>query len=284
MTHVRAFALAAGASLLGTVCLIAAQETDAPAPPGSPQVIRTTTGVEMVLIPAGRFKMGSREGAADEAPVHEVSVDALYVDRYEVTQGQYGKLVRGNPSHFKGSRNPLEQASWPAAALYCNARSRAEGFEPCYDERTGKCNFKANGYRLPTEAEWEYACRAGSDAAFSFGDDAGQLGEYAWFDGNSEQTTRPVGQRKPNRWGLYDMHGNVAEWCNDRYDPRYYRASLEEDPHGPKAGDDCVLRGGAWNSPADECRSAYREKHDPGFGKACFLGDHIGFRCVRRAL
>jgi formylglycine-generating enzyme required for sulfatase activity len=236
----------------------------------------------MVLIPAGSFRMGSAKGAADEAPVHEVSVGALYVDRCEVTQEQYGRLVRGNPSHFKGPRNPVEQVSWPAAALYCNARSRAEGLEPCYDETTGKCNCKAAGYRLPTEAEWEYACRAGSDAAYCFGDDAGELGEYAWFDENSEQTTHPVGQKKPNRWGLYDMHGNVGEWCNDRYGPRYYRSSPGANPLGPETGDDFVMRGGAYNAPAGECRSAYREKHDPGFGKACFQGDHIGFRCVRK--
>jgi formylglycine-generating enzyme required for sulfatase activity len=247
-----------------------------------PEVIRTKTGIPMVLIPAGSFDMGSKRGRAGESPVHRVRVDAFYIDQFEVTQQRYGELIRGNPSHFKGPDNPVEQMSWAAAALYCNARSRAEGLEPCYREDTVECKFSANGYRLPTEAEWEYACRAGTDTEYGFGDKAAKLGEYAWYADNSAQKTHPVGQKKPNPWGLYDMHGNVAEWCNDAYDPRYYQDSPDENPRGPEGDEAFVLRGGAWNSPADECRSAYRRGADPGFHAACFHGDYIGFRCVRR--
>jgi formylglycine-generating enzyme required for sulfatase activity len=248
-----------------------------------PTTIKTALGIEMVLIPAGSFRMGSEGEKADEAPVHEVRVDAFYMDTCEITQQQYGQLVIDNPSHFKGPKHPVEQVSWAAAAAYCNARSRAEGLEPCYDEETVECNFQAAGYRLPTEAEWEYACRAGSETAYYFGDETGELGNHAWYEGNSEETTHPVAQRKPNEWGLYDMHGNVAEWCNDMYGPRYYHESPGENPRGPADGEEFILRGGAWNSPGDECRSAYRLGDDPGFQDPCFQGDHIGFRCVRRA-
>jgi len=271
-------------SLLLVVCLVTGQRADGPATADRrPEVIRTKTGVQMVLIPAGRFAMGSSRGRADEAPIHGVWVDAFYMDVYEVTQQRYGELVRGNPSHFKGPKNPVEQVSWPAAALYCNARSRAEGLEPCYDEATAGCRFGATGYRLPTEAEWEYACRGGADTDYSFGDDAGKLGDYAWYADNSLGTTHPVGEKKPNPWGLFDMHGNVGEWCNDVYESRYYRSSPEKNPRGPTRHDEFVLRGGAWNSSAEECRSAYRQGENPGFQVPCFRGDHIGFRCVRRA-
>ena len=280
----RAATLCLSASLLLTVCLVPGQQVDQPGGESSEaEVIRTTTGFEMVLIPAGSFEMGSDHGRADEAPVHTVSVDAFYMDRFEVTQQQYGQLVLGNPSHFKGPKHPMEQVSWAAATLFCNARSRAEGLEPCYDEDTVECDFEAEGYRLPTEAEWEYACRAGAAADYSFGDDAAELGECAWYADNSLDTTHPVGEKKPNPWGLYDMHGNVAEWCNDLYDPRYYEESPEKSPSGPADGDEYILRGGAWNSSPDECRSAYRLGDDPGFQDPCFRGDHIGFRCVRRA-
>jgi acetoin utilization deacetylase AcuC-like enzyme/formylglycine-generating enzyme required for sulfatase activity len=248
-----------------------------------PTVIKTKEGVEMVLIPAGWFEMGSRQGKTNESPVHKVWVNAFLMDRYEVTQEQYGKLVPGNPSHFKGPQNPMEQMSWANAALYCNARSRAEGFELCYDEESGKCNFEANGYRLPTEAEWEYACRAGTKTDYFFGRDARKLKDYAWYAENSFERTFPWGKKKPNPWGLYDMYGNVAEWCNDIYDQDYYKHSPEKNPRGPTRGKKYVLRGGAWSSSADVCRSSYRVGEEPGFQDACFARDTIGFRCVRNA-
>jgi len=275
---------AAGTAALVALALLAscrqAEEPLPAAPP--PQSIATKTGAEMVLIPAGRFRMGATDGKADEAPVHEVSVDSFLMDRTEVTQEQYEKLVVGNPSHFKGPDRPAEQVSWADAAMYCNLRSRDEGLEPCYDEKTTKCNFRASGYRLPTEAEWEYACRAGSDARYGFGSDERQLKQSAWYAENSSKKTQPVAQKKPNAWGLFDMHGNVAEWCNDVYSAEYYAASPAGNPSGPDDGERYVLRGGAWNSSAEGCRSAARFGEDPGFQDACFARDAIGFRCVRR--
>ena len=248
-------------------------------------VVQTKTGAEMVLIPAGTFTMGSTSGKPDEAPAHEVQIDAFWIDRTEVTQEQYGKLVLANPSHFKGPDRPVEQVSWAVAASFCNLRSRDEGLEPCYNEETedaAKCNFQANGYRLPTEAEWEYACRAGSTTEWSFGSDARQLKDHAWYGENASKKTQPVAQKEPNAWGLYDMHGNVAEWCNDDYEGGYYAASPGKDPRGPADGEKYVLRGGAWNSRPEGCRSAARLGEDPGFQDACFARDAIGFRCVRR--
>jgi acetoin utilization deacetylase AcuC-like enzyme len=176
----------------------------------------------------------------------------------------------------------LEQVNWTDAALYCNDRSIAEGLEPCYDEQTWECNFDANGYRLPTEAEWEYACRAGTTTQYNFGNDPRALGDHAWFAENSGSRTQPVGQKKPNRWGLFDMHGNVAEWCNDWYRADYYAEGPERNPRGPATGTERVIRGGAWNSSAESCRSSYRAS-DPSLDDTCLANDAIGFRCVRNA-
>jgi len=257
--------------------------------PETPEVITTPGGFEMVLIAAGSFPMGSASREDDEAPVHEVRLDAFLMDRYEVTQSQWARLagqsewLAGDPSHFKGPNRPVEMISWDLAALYCNVRSRDEGLEPCYDEETGKCNFEADGYRLPTEAEWEYACRAGAGADFHFGSDSRLLKQHAWYAENASKKTHPVGKKKPNAWGLYDVHGNVAEWCNDYYQEDYYRTSPAENPRGPEDGEQYVLRGGAWNCTADACRASRRVGEDPGFADACFARDAIGFRCVRRA-
>ncbi len=266
-------------------------DTDAGTPgtaPEAPEVITTEGGIEMVLIPAGRFSMGSGRGEPDEAPVHEVQVDAFLMDRYEMTQEHCAELARGSPflssspSHFKGPDLPVEMIGWDIAALYCNQRSIEEGLEPCYSE-TGECNFEANGYRLPTEAEWEYACRAGSDTKYHFGSDPRSLKQQAWYADNSAKKTHPVGQKRPNAWGLFDMHGNVAEWCNDVYSEKYYNESSDDNPRGPQEGEQFVLRGGAWNCSAAACRSARRVGEDAGFADACFAQDAVGFRCVRKA-
>ena len=251
-----------------------------------PAIIPTKSGVPMVLIPSGTFAMGSPHGRDDEKPVHQVRIDAFLMDQHEVTQAEYERLGEieafPNPSHFQGPDLPVEQATWPQAAHFCNARSRQEGLQPCYNEDTAECDFKANGYRLPTEAEWEYACRAGTDADYSFGE-ARNLGDYAWFADNSAKKTHPVGKKKPNPWGLFDMHGNVVEWCQDVFDKDCYKSSPSSNPRGPAGGKEYVLRGGSWKSPADALRSAYRSGEIPGFSDACLARDAIGFRCVRKA-
>ena len=252
-------------------------------PPESLPVVADKGGIEMLLLPAGHFTMGSDQGDPDQAPAHEVGIDAFLIDRYEMTQAAYTKLVPVNGSHFKGPQRPLEMISWADAALYCNLRSRAEGLQPCYDEETAQCDFEASGYRLPTEAEWEYACRAGSQTDYSFGNDPGQLGRNAWHAANAGKTTHRVGQKKPNAWGLFDMHGNVAEWCNDVYAADFYARGPADNPRGPTEGEKYVLRGGAWNCAETACQSAARVGEDPGFQDACFARDAIGFRCVRRA-
>lgn len=253
----------------------------------APQTIATKSGIDMVVIPAGSFEMGSKRGQPDEKPVHTVWVDAFLMDKHEMTQTVWEKIGKSeampNPSHFKGEGLPVEQVTWPKAALFCNARSRFEGFRPCYNEDTAECDFDANGYRLPTEAEWEYAARAGTATDYSFGSDARKLGEVAWFAGNAAKKTHPVGQKSANPWGLFDMHGNVAEWCNDVFDKDYYSISSAKNPRGPAEGKENVLRGGSWKSPADAARSAYRLGETPGFSDACLARDAIGFRCVRKA-
>ena len=255
----------------------------APAGPGAaPAIVTTASGVEMVLVPAGTFEMGSPDGKADEAPVHAVRVDAFLMDRTEVTQEQFAKLEMPDPSHFKDPKNPAEQVNWPQAVLFCNRRSEAEGLRPCYNEETVACDVQATGYRLPTEAEWEYACRAGTVAGYSFGSDPRKLGEHAWFAENASRKTHPVGRKRPNPWGLFDLHGNVAEWCNDVYDKAYYAKSPPANPRGPADGKLYVLRGGAWATGAERARSSARLGENPGFADACLARDAIGFRCVRR--
>jgi len=252
-----------------------------PAPPASAaQVISTPSGAEMVMIAGGEFLMGG-DGDEDELPAHKVRVDSFCMDRTEVTQRSFESLMGTSPSRFKGPDRPVESIGWQAAAKYCNLRSAKEGLKPCYDPRTLACDFGAGGYRLPTEAEWEYACRAGAAGGFSFGDDPAPLGEYAWCKANADRATHPVAQKKPNAWGLYDMHGNVAEWCQDYYSPKAYESSGRENPRGPASGERRVLRGGSWRDGADSCRSAARASETPGLADACFGYECYGFRCVR---
>jgi len=243
-------------------------------------VIKSASGIEMVQVPDGWFEMGSRNGAEDEQPVHKVWISSFLLDKYEVTQQQFDDFQMSNFSHFKGSDYPAEQLTWIDAAVFCNIRSEEEGLELCYDEETWECNFQVNGYRLPTEAEWEYACRAGSGSDYFFGNDQSLLKNYTAYKLNSNDRTGPVGSKKPNPWGLCDMIGNVAEWCNDYYSETYYRQSPEKDPRGPETGDLRVLRGGAWNSDPDSCRSAYRTG-ETWANDDCQASDAIGFRCVK---
>lgn len=250
--------------------------------PAGPQVIRTACGMDMVSVTAGRFMMGANEGPVDVKPAHEVTVDGFLMDQYEITQQVYQKVLGSNPSRRKNPNNPVEQVTWIAAVKFCNARSVQEGLKACYDTNTWECDFSASGYRLPTEAEWEYACRAGSTGGFYFGDNKEDLKSYAWFDGDSQSKPHPVGQRKPNAWGLYDMSGNVWEWCNDFYGVKYYKESPSENPRGPKQGEKRVLRGGAWSSSAANCASWVRNCDEAGQTDVCLTMDSNGYRCVRR--
>jgi len=251
-------------------------ETGDPAP--------ARAGAGMVLVPGGSFLMGSDDkDEVDETP-HHVRVGAFYIDSCEVTQEDYERVMGKNPSLRKGAKLPVEQIRWADAAAYCNARSRLDGLEPAYDLKTLRCDFAASGYRLPTEAEWEYAARAGTDTRFSFGDRPADLKRYAWFTENCATKPRPVATKLPNPWGLYDMYGNVWEWCHDYYSEGYYKNSPDENPRGPEAGQTRVMRGGCWHSRPHTCRSSYRYHDYPDFTDQCFQADFrgfVGFRCVR---
>jgi len=202
--------------------------------------------METVPIPAGMFTMGSgKDRFGDERPVHEVTISQpFYLGKYPVTQEQWQVIMGNNPSRFQGAKRPVDGVSWNGAQDFCREMSA----------KTGQT------VRLPTEAEWEFACRAGSTTDYCFGDKEAALTEYAWYEGNSSGTTHTVGQKKPNAWGLHDMHGNVWEWCQDWYDRSYYANSPRVDPQGPARSDlgAHVLRGGAWHVEAPYCRSAGR--------------------------
>lgn len=246
----------------------------------SPQT-QTCVSAEMVSIPGGQFTMGDKD--EPDATPHEVVVSPFLMDKCLVTQEQYEKLMGDNPSRWKSPKNPVEQVRWSDCVKFCNARSQAEGLKPCYNLQTWECDFTADGYRLPTEAEWECACRAGTKTAYFFGDNPSQLGDYAWFEKNSGGHPQPVGQKKPNPWGLFDICGNLWQWCNDLYGVEYYAQSPKENPRGPKEGDSRVVRGGAWKFSGDNCRSGYRYNENPGYVDVCFGYDIYGFRCVRNA-
>ncbi|HIG28343.1 MAG TPA: formylglycine-generating enzyme family protein [Verrucomicrobiales bacterium] len=236
---------------------------------------------EMVSIPAGRFTMGDKDEI--DAAIHEVDISSFSMDPYLVTQEKYEQVMGENPSRWKGEKNPVEQVRWSDAVRFCNKRSELEGLQPCYNLETWECDFDADGYRLPTEAEWEYACRAGTKTAYFFGNSASKLAGFGWFERNAKGRPQAVGRKKPNPWGLYDICGNVWQWCNDFYEVDYYQKSPLKDPQGPTEGKSKVVRGGAWRFSAESCRSGYRYNENPGYADVCFGYDIYGFRCVRKA-
>ncbi len=252
-----------------------------------PFSVVSPSGIQMAYLPGGEFVMGSDHGNPDEAPRHRVRVSGFLMDAFEVTHEMFVAAQLPNPSHWQDQpRKPVERVRWQDAKQYCNERSRLEGLTLCYDEKTArwKCNYAADGYRLPTEAEWEYACRAGTDDPYEFGM-PDKLRQYAWFADNAGEKTHVVGQKKPNRWGIYDLCGNVSEWCEDVYSPGYYAESPPVDPTGPPSPDQDVkrvMRGGNWKSSVDMCRSSFRQGQRTGDTDACFYTDYCGFRCVRR--
>lgn len=233
-----------------------------------------TMGNEYAALPKGSVAMGSNMGAADEKPVHTVTLSPFEIGRFEITQGQYVAVMGINPSSVKGDDSlPVEQVSWPDAAAFCNALSRQAGLTECYDETTGTCDYTKNGFRLPTEAEWEYACRAGTSTLYNTGDGESDLDRAGWHYGNSGMTIHPAGSKASNTWGLFDMHGNLWEWCSDWYGG--YSSGGTTDPTGAAAGEKRVIRGGsAYNG---SCYSTDRNSNLPSTG-----GHDIGFRIVRR--
>lgn len=245
----------------------------------------TNLGLELVLIPSGSFLMGAENSGSDEKPVHEVKISqSFYLSQYLITQSQWEEIMGSNPSYFKGDKRlPVEKVSWIDVQEFIK-----------------RMNSLGDGtYRLPSEAEWEYACRAGS-----IGDYAGDLSELGWYADNSGDVlidaaavykeadltlderykkllsircrTHVVGSKKPNKWKLYDMHGNVSEWCEDWYDGDYYKTSSNVNPKGPTSGSFRVVRGGSWFSLAEDCRSADRSRFLPTNRSSI-----VGFRLVR---
>ncbi|KOR28472.1 hypothetical protein TI04_10910 [Achromatium sp. WMS2] len=227
----------------------------------------------MVSIPAGSFMMGSPESEAgrdsDEGPQHRVTVKAFQMAKYETTFAEYdafceatGRAKPDDRGWGRGNR-PVINVTWDDAVAYTKWLS----------QQTGK------DYRLPTEAQWEYAARAGSTSRYFFGDDANRLGDYAWYDGNSNSKTHPVGQKQPNAWGLYDVHGNVWEWTQDRWHDNYNGAPTDGSAWESGNSSRRILRGGSWSSNDGNCRTAYRgnDEHSSsssywGFRVACVLG------------
>ena len=270
------------AAVLGMLAIVGCGPQSANHSAPRNNLTETACGMSMVTIPGGEFMMGSNDGGIDTKPAHQVKVDGFLMDQSEVTQEIYEKITGTNPSRRKYPKNPVEQVTWTAAVKFCNARSSKEGLKPCYDTNTWTCDFFANGYRLPTEAEWEYACRSGSTSQFYYGENPDELRSFAWFEGNSDSKPHPAGQRKPNPWGLYDMAGNVWEWCNDFYGTKYYRESPASNPRGPNRGEKRVLRGGAWSSSAANCTSWVRNCDEAGLTDVCLTMDSNGFRCVRK--
>jgi formylglycine-generating enzyme required for sulfatase activity len=267
----------------------------------APELITTRVGqIRLKRIPAGTFLMGSPDGDedanGDEKPQHRVRITRpYYLGVYEITQAQYEAVMGNNPSYFSKNgggkdkvagqstdQRPVETVYWLDTVRFCNKLSELEGRKPFYEivgNNVSVPDWNGPGYRLPTEAEWEYACRgnAPTPIRYSFGNDAASLGEYGWFgEDYTKGATHPVGQKRPNGFGLFDMHGNVWEWCCDGYDASYYKGSTVDDPRGPEPAAYRVFRGGSWNFAPRFARSAQRYRIAPGDRSF-----NLGFRLAR---
>lgn len=254
--------------------------TAAPASAGAEaQTDTNTIGMEFVAIPAGSFMMGAGEGVAraygSEKPQHRVTISRPFsIGKYEVTQAQWEAVMGSNPYtldrsnpyyNLPGMAERITRPDHPATVSWDDAQ-----------EFIGRLNAREghNRYRLPTEAEWEYAARAGTTTAYSFGDDIGDLDRYAWHGEDfARGGTHPVGRKLPNPWGLFDVHGNAWEWVQDRYSDSYYAESPSTDPQGPTSGRQRVVRGGSWHVTSTSWRSSFRKPYPPDY-----RGISIGFR------
>jgi formylglycine-generating enzyme required for sulfatase activity len=247
----------------------------------------------MVRVPGGNFEMGTeiKWGRSNERPAHKVTVDSFYISRYEVTQEEWYQVMgttiqqqwrsaglNGNADKGVGDNYPMYCVNWNDAVAYCNALSLKAGLKPAYtiSKNNVVCDFNADGYRLPTEAEWEFAAKGGGLDDYLY-PGSNTAGDVAWFADNSGGKTRPVGQKAPNRLGLYDMSGNVWEWVWDWYGKTYYSEGIRDNPKGPSHGSFRVNRGGSWTHSAQIIRSAYRS-HDNLYTRF----DGLGFRVARR--
>ena len=263
---------------------------------------RTTPPKEFIRVGGGSFKRGCEQGYQDSKPVRDITVNSFYIYAREVTQRQWKEVMPNNPSAFPNDDKPVDSVSWFDAVDYCNRRSRKEGLNPCYvidkagsdgigqnaeDQSDWKVsvNWNANGYRLPTELEWEYAARGGNQSRQSDYSGVGDLSQQAWHSQNSaalgkdhpDYGTHPVGTKDPNELGLYDMSGNVCEWVWDWYDAGYYAKASSVDPRGPASGTEKVLRGGSWLDYGPvSCHVAYRYSAKPMVSFQTF-----GFRVAR---
>jgi formylglycine-generating enzyme required for sulfatase activity len=257
-----------------------------------------TALIEMVQIQGGTFQMGSPENEPNhynDETQHSVTLTGFYMGKYPVTQEQYEAVMENNPSNFKTpvspetstANRPVEYVTWYDAVEFCNKLSEKEGLTPVYTitgrtpatgypitDATVTPDWSKNGYRLPTEAQWEYACRAGTTTAYNTGATISE--NTGWYYINSGNRTHNVGEKTANAWDLYDMHGNVWEWCWDWYSSSYYSSSPAQDPTGAVSGYDRVRRGGSWGSVGQLLRSAYRSDGNP-YGRY----DSGGFRLVR---
>jgi formylglycine-generating enzyme required for sulfatase activity len=229
-------------------------------PPAKLPTIRNSIGIELKLLPAGSFTMGQAGGDSDETPHQVTLTKPFYIGVYEVTNAQWKQVMGNVPSNWKNDDRPVEQVSWEDAMEFCKKLSALP------EERDA-----GRIYRLPTEAEWEYACRARAATKYSFGEDESMLGGYGWFNGNCDSQTQRGGGKKPNAWGLYDMHGNVWEWCSDWYGD--FPKGTVTDPQGSPLASGRVFRGGSCHSAAKSCRSANRDSNSP-----LFRYGNLGFR------
>jgi formylglycine-generating enzyme required for sulfatase activity len=251
-----------------------------PAPGTQPTPAPTPIASNFVYVEGGTFTMGSNQGDDNEKPIHQVTVKSFYISKYEVTQKEYFEIMGYNPvwdDKSKGDNLPVQQVSWYDAIEYCNKRSIKEGLKPAYSGGGDniQCDWNANGYRLPTEAEWEFAAKGGTKekltVAYSGSNNADAV---AWYENNSGSKLHAVGQKQANALGLYDMSGNVYEWCWDWHGK--YPRGAQTDPRGAVSGQKRVFRGGGYSNNGQYLRSAYRDGDGPSYGEGI-----VGFRLVR---